>query len=228
MWGSVYWYILVLAESAIVIFFLGTGRWKTMLYIAIGFGFVLGFIYDNKTTIALFSTFPFSYVNKAFYTVFSWSNSFIMKGVPFMGIGYLFFEKSPEFSMKEINLKAAVAGLLLATGMNFFLFINGKAIHFLFIVQAVSIFIIGLACEIDISTTVSIRFRELSSCIYFVHTFIIYDIIDTYFGLEWVIVLRYFTAVLLSCLVYVMMKYIIKTRDIYLLRFMFNIRRETF
>lgn len=225
--GDVYWYILVLAESAIVIYFLGTVSRSELLYTVMGLGLALGLIYENRTTIALFSALPFSYVNKAFYIIFSWSNNFIMKGVPFMGIGYLCSKISPKFLKKDNSWKAAVAGLLLATGINIFLFITGRTISFMYVVQAVSIFIIGITREIGISEAASIRFRELSSCIYFIHTLIIYNVIDILFGVGWNSLLKYFTAVFLSCLVYFMLKYIIKKHDSVLLRFMFNIRRSS-
>ena len=140
-----------------------------------------------------------------------------------MGIGCLISEGSPKFLTCKKTGRIALICFFLATGINFFLFLIGKAVYFMFFVQAVSFFMISIAWETGISAKVSLYFREISSSIYFVHTFAIYYVINVFFGLYWNMVLRYCTAVLISCIVYLIVRCIIKKYNSSLLRFMFNI-----
>ena len=221
-----YWYILNLAESAIVIYFLEKNKRHKWLYLAIGIGLVLGFEYDNRFIIPLFNNQICIQMNKAFYTIFSWSNNFIMKGVPFMGIGYIIYEKRDAIVHFGKSLYIAICCFLLATGINFYFYISDSRVELFFIVQAVAFFIICITYEMSFSTAVSIRFRELSSCIYFMHTFFIYYVLDRLFGVYWNIALKYFSAVFLSCMTYFLIKAILKKHDIPLIRFMFNISSQ--
>ena len=223
---GVYWYILILAESAIIIYYLGRNKQRKWLYIAISIGLLLAFVYDNRSVIPLFNNQICLRVNNAVYTIFSWSNNFIMKGVPFMGIGYIVYEKRDAIVHFGKSLYIAICCFLLATGINFYFYISDSRVELFFIVQAVAFFIICITYEMSFSTAVSIRFRELSSCIYFMHTFFIYYVLDRLFGVYWNIALKYFSAVFLSCMTYFLIKAILKKHDIPLIRFMFNISSQ--
>ena len=108
--NGVTWYILSMLEAAFIIylvhkFFKDKAKIKIILFlIVIGFSFLL--CYDSFKNL-LIST-PYSYVNKLFYVLFSWSNNFIMKAVPFMGIGCIIY-----FLNLRIPLSLATVALAL-------------------------------------------------------------------------------------------------------------------
>ena len=215
---GVFWYILVMAESAIVIYFISMLKKKWVLLICIVMGLLLCLLYDSN----MIQNFFIDKMNSFFYSVFSWSNNFIMKGVPFMGIGFLLNgldERNPR-----TVCKVSLIVFLLVSIVSVALYILNYRIGYIYILQTVSIALFSIHFYIDVPAEKSIVIRELSSSIYFLHTFFLYYFIEIVFGKELFIPLKAFLAIALCIITYTIIKMILKKFDIKILKIMFNIK----
>ncbi|MCQ2514927.1 MAG: acyltransferase [Ruminococcus sp.] len=223
---GVTWYILVMAEAAAIIYLLDIFRKKKLFVFLIAIGFISCIINDcfgiymTETTVGCI-------IWKAIYTVFAGSNNFIMKGIPFMGVGYF-------LAVKPIRIKMYVLWIvfILASAINLFLFyaysltnilLFYKAwLYFIFNdIQAVVLFIIAINAEnIKINPNITKICRELSSSIYFLHTYIIYYLIDIFMPSIANGFLRVLLAIVGTVIVYV----ICKLLNIRLFKFALNIK----
>ena len=215
--NGVVWYILTMAEAAVVIFLIDRifkkqkSRNAVIIFLII-IGLSLGIVYDclnGYDSIGIIS-----FIKNAFYFVFSWSNNFIMKAVPYMGVGYLLY-----LSKSKIKIKAAVPSVLLFAliVINVALFFVARRtdsvvlqkidfIPIINIFQAVLFFLIGINIPFEIKPEHSIVFRELSSSIYFLHTYFIYFVMDPIFGFDSFLILKVIVALLGSSLIYLIVK----------------------
>lgn len=118
-----------MAEAAFVIFLVDRffRNSNCVILSLIVAGLLLGINYDclnGFTSIELLNS-----INNAFYIVFSWSNNFIIKAVPYMGIGYLLFVKKDKliynnwilycslFTLLFVNIYLYCAKVLLSEGI---------------------------------------------------------------------------------------------------------------
>lgn len=217
---GVFWYILVMAQAAIVIYLCARKRNDVLLVILIILGLILGLLYDNGDYI----TCPIiTRINNGFYFVFSWSNNFIMKGIPFMGIGYLISKTWHKKS--KITVLIATVLLAMASLCNVFLYKAGHSISGIYIIQSVSFFCISLNLTSRISAKASLIMREISSSIYFLHTFLLYHFIEVLWGKDLYILFKVVIAIALSISIYAIVKLILRRKDIKLLRILFNIKK---
>lgn len=218
------WYILAMIEAAAVIYLLDKYKKKRLLISLIIIGLILGMIYDSFFEVL--SGTPVGRINDIFYTVFSWSNNFIMKGIPFMGLGYLFAIKIPK-------IKLSISWLLFCTAsiLNIVLccleylqiseiFTQIQWYYILSNVQTVCFFLIAVKTQISIPSGICRTSRELSSAIYFLHPYMIYQIIEVIFGHSFNIDLKIVLAILASVVIYI----IVKKLNIKPLKYVLNIK----
>ncbi|MGN1051160.1 MAG: acyltransferase family protein, partial [Acutalibacteraceae bacterium] len=224
--SGVYWYLLAMFESACIIFLIDKYHLKKLLKVLIVIGILLGIAYDSFN--GLLSYTPYRIINNLFYQIFSWSNNFIMKGIPYMGIGYLLVTYKTK-----LKTPFYVTVFVLSTALNILLFFAYDITHIsffeqnslcnqFFFLQAISFFIISKNVKINISQKASLICRELSSSIYFLHSLIIYYVIDIIFGIDLNFFLKMLFAIVLSVAVYC----IVKVTKIKLLEFALNIKSK--
>ena len=218
--SGVYWYILIMIEAALIIYMIDKYKKHNLLKILIIAGLLLGILYD--TFFDILSNTPYRYINNLFYTVFSWSNNFIMKGVPFMGVGYLIH----IYNFKVRNLLLHIVfGLSSLLNIFFFcfkdtLFFGLKLWNVLCIVQAITFFMIAKQISFNATKKVTQTCRELSSVMYFVHCYFIYYVSNAIFGVDFNFWLKSLISISGSILVYVILKLI----PFKPLKYVFNIK----
>lgn len=222
--SNVYWYILAMAESAVAIYFIDKFKLKKVLILLIVVGLSLNVIYNSVPFLGEVSP-AFALINKLFYTVFSWSNNFIMCGIPFMGIGYLFAIKTPQIKVYACYIILFLATVLNMIDYNLFRltgieYFKSNKIGVFFIVQAIMFFLIALKTDLKIKYDVQIVLRELSSAIYFLHFITLYVVVYNFISIETFFVIKALILIAISSLVYV----IVKLTNIKLLKFGFNIK----
>lgn len=160
-----YWYLLVLSEAILFLYILYESKFANkksdlLLCSVIIIGMILGVLYDLKID------YP---INTIFYKVFSWSNNIVMKGIPFVGLGWIISKY--EYVEKKISTKTfqilCIGIFFLSTSLNILMFKKIENGVF-FPIQAVSIFLYSKSiCACKEINTKSIR--NISSCIYLLH-----------------------------------------------------------
>lgn len=194
---GVYWYLLALAESVFLSAILvRKNHEKTLLGIAI-LGLLWGFVYDANVI------FPdITVINKLIYVVFSWSNNFIMKGIPYVAIGY--FTKKYALQYK-VGIKKSVSIYVFSSIIMMILYMVGKYnLLILYPLQAFSLFLIALyKPHKHIETRVTKTCRNLSSSIYFLHTLFIYIVFNLILHSNIPMFLRFMIPIIISILIYI-------------------------
>ena len=199
---GVYWYLLVLAESALISGLCVHLKREHLLYAAALIGLMLGFIYDAGLSFLFFGK-----MNQLFYMLFSWSNNFIMKGLPYVALGTLFARYERHISCRISYVSSAYVLVSLASIL---LFLNCIKTNiqltrymFLYPAQAVLLFLIGICSDFrNANAKVGSTLREMSSTLYFLHTAMIYRIADAVWGVNAPILLKFSIAVSLSLAVF--------------------------
>ena len=219
--NGVVWYILAMCEAAAVIYFLHKISAQKCLCVLIFAGLLLLLGYDAFSEIL--SGTAYSYINKGFYVVFSWSNNFIMKAVPFMGIGYLISAKGLKSSFK---ISLLIFALISVFSVLVYLFDLKSIVNFdvniiLNIPLSILFFLMAVSINFNISAKKSIAMRELSSSIYFLHTYFIYNLMDRFFGVEFSSIIKVLVALGGSIIAYI----IVKKTNIRLFKFALNISK---
>lgn len=193
---GVYWYLLVLAESVFIVFILVRCNKEKLIY-AIGIiGLIGGILYDANVTVL-----GMGYINRIVYIVFSWSNNFLMRGIPYVAMGY-FFRKN--INCLYTNIWKLVCIYFISSACMIILYISAKYQLLCFYpIQAVSLFMLVYQPTYNnINRSLCRICREMSSAIYFLHTVFIYGIIDVVWGVDAFIPLKFCVAVFLSICVY--------------------------
>lgn len=169
--NGVYWYLLVLAESAVIVsLFLSRGREKLM-YILGTAGLVLGFFYDANIT-----ALGFGKLRSIFYTIFAWSNNFIMKGIPYMAIGCYLARNHSKWTLRVKTLAVGYIAVALANIILFGVLYQWVTMPhgymWLYPIQSVLLFLICICHDGQgIPGLLARESRPLSSAIYCVHCF---------------------------------------------------------
>ncbi len=199
---GVYWYLLILAESAL---FAGVcmKKQKEKLLYAVGImGLVLGYIYD-----AQFPGTIFEEMNHIFYFVFSWSNNFLMKGIPYIAFGVFAFHHLRNKPLKRGPLVCAYIMVGVISAAVFMYLSNHHAAFvnklFFYPILAVILFLFAIqpTCKTP-SPGLDRHFRGISSTMYFTHTIFIYQFLDKFWPITASMLFRFSVAVLLPVLVY--------------------------
>lgn len=181
---GVFWYLLVTAEVALIIGVLLKQKKEKMLYLLAAIGLVLDLIYYTRTSLPGLRS-----INQIFYTVFSWNNNFIMKGLPHMVLGLYFADHCEQWSLNVKHLIAAYAAVFLihvAIFVGLYPIVeNPSRYTLLYPVQAVLLFLIAVSVEhVAISEKITCECRPLSSAIYCLHCFVIYYVINPTIGMD--------------------------------------------
>lgn len=202
--SGVYWYILVMAEAAAVIGLLMHIKQEKLLYALAVIGLALRYCYDLSPALPLVPQ-----INRLFYIVFSWSNNFVMSGLPFMTVGLFFFRHMQKASLPRGALVALYAA---ASGAHIFLYFrSGTAggnlsTSILFPVQTICLFAFGLQTTSGIKTETALVAREISAVVYFMHTAFIYGVFDAAFGVDSSVAVKFFGSIALSVCTYVLVR----------------------
>lgn len=203
-----YWYLVALMLSIVIIYLIY--NYKYMLNIVIALGFVCLVVYSNFR--GVFSDLPIiKYGFKLIDFVYSWELNFIMYGIPFTGIGFLIAKNNINISVKS-SLILFISSTVLCvleynlfniTGLSFF---TENSISFMYIVQAVSFFMLGINFEPKISIEKSKSLRQCSSFIYYIHFILLCNWVDVILvkilgkaAFSWQWIFPKFTFVLLIC-----------------------------
>ncbi|MDO5392125.1 MAG: acyltransferase, partial [Eubacteriales bacterium] len=193
---GVYWYLLVLAETAIILSIFIKFKKLTWFYVIGALGLILGLLFDaNVTTLGL------GKLNSIVYTIFSWSNNVFMKGIPYVAIGLLFSKYYGKIKIKNWLLIAIY--FTVTIGMIFLYCIGMNRWLCFYLIQAVCLFMIAIQFTHErFRQSTVVMCRNLSTAIYFLHTIFIYGVIDPALGIDSPVLLKFCCAVLGSCIIY--------------------------
>lgn len=201
---GVYWYILVMAEAAVVIGVLIRWHKEKLIYVIAVLGLVFRYLYDANVSMP-----GIRQLNHLFYVIFSWSNNVVMMGIPFMAIG-LFMARNIEKCQMKQSVLATV--YVLSSGCHillFFIKFHSIPTNILYPVQAVTLFLICVNAK---STAVSPKMahvlRDCSAVIYFMHTVFIYAVFDFFFTVNAPIAMKFMGSIGLSLLTYALVRYL--------------------
>ena len=196
---GVYWYLLVLFESVIIVAFFVKHNMDKALYIISICGVAIGILYDANVNVLWMRV-----IHRVIYFIFSWSNNLFMKGIPYVTIGYLFYKNKEKYSLKKID--KIIIGYAVSSIAMIIIYVLGKKEWLcVYPLQAVFLFMGTISIGNDSSFNESITriCRNLSSSIYYLHTIFIYGVIDVICGTDSMILLKFGIAVILSIIVYV-------------------------
>lgn len=188
---GVYWFLLVLAEAILLCGILLIHKKERLLYGMAAVGLLLQTVYR-----ANISVFGLGYVNTLFEYVFSWDNNVVMTGLPFVTIGILFARNETRLSIASGKL-LAVYGVLGAASMSIFALSYRYRPDLLYLLspgnlQAILLFLIALQPgKRPYSGKLCSSCRDLSTCLYYLHTIFIYQVADLTVGLHAPVLLRY-------------------------------------
>lgn len=199
---GVFWYLLVTAEAALIIGFMLKKKKTKLLYVLAGVGLLLDMIYYTRTSLPGFQT-----INQIFYTIFSWNNNFIMKGLPHMVIGVYFADHCENWNFKANRLLIAYVAVFLVHVVTFVALFpvvdNPGRYTLLYPIQAVLLFLLAVSAnQITLPEKLVRECRPLSSAIYCLHCFAIYYVINPTIGINANTFLRTAIAVVLPVAVY--------------------------
>ena len=194
---GVYWYLLILIESvALLAVFIKFKKEKLFYYIAIA-GMLLSFAYDMN-----FTLYGLDKINSIFYTLFSWSNNVIMKGIPYVAIGFFISVNKNVFSKAKFK-PILLLYLLVNITMICIYGENENLLYAFYPLQAVCLFLIAfLKQDIAINTKVNKVCRNMSMVLYYVHTIILYWIIDPLLGKDVAILLKFIIVFIMTYSLY--------------------------
>ncbi len=204
---GVFWYLLVLAEAALLAGFLLVFKKKILLYAFAVLGLIYGYIYTIGFDYSIFEK-----INSLIYLTFSWKNNVLLVGLPFFAIGCIF--ASMQEHKLNINIKSLLAAYIAVTAINIVVFavayenINMyEKYFFLYIIQSVLLFVIGVNAKCSLRLEMCSELRNISSAIYCTHTFFIYHLIDKYWTLNSPVLFRFFFSFALCLILYYIIKF---------------------
>lgn len=203
---DVYWYLLVLAEAALVTGLLLYWKKEKWLYFLAGTGLLVGFAFNANIKMQ-----PFGLMNDVLFLLFSWNNNIVMEGLPYMAIGVWFAHHERNIKISErypivgyIAVSAASVSLFWINqiyGINWVRFVHLTAI------QATLLFLIALypSKYAGAGKWIS-NCRDLSSCIYFVHNIAIQYIANVFWPIDSPTLFRFLIGVVPGVLVWLVVR----------------------
>lgn len=197
-----YWYLLALAETSLIAGILIKCKKEVLLYIIAFLGLISGFIYDADISVSFLGK-----CNDIIYFVFSWSNNFIMKGLPYFAFGVLIARNPCKFEINKIWLIISYC-LIGVISIILFVMIYQHDVQltrymFLYPLQACLLFLIGINVKPAVPRKETcITLRDMSSTIYFLQAIIIYRFIDVVWSASAAIPFKFAVTVSLSLLIY--------------------------
>ena len=198
---GVYWYILILAESCLIAGCCIRYHKERLLYTISALGLLFCFFYESQLSVM-----GLNQVNALFYVIFSWSNNVFMKGLPFVALGVYFSQNISKikFSLSKLISAYSLIGLF---SILFFVYCSRHDFAnlnylFLYPIQAALLFLIALQNPVAPSSAICRFSRESSAAIYFLHTIILYRIVNPIWTVFAPIPLKFITALLGSLIIY--------------------------
>ncbi len=202
---SVFWYLLVMAESALICGYLLFKNRENVLYVVSAIGLILGFLYSADVDWILINKF-----NDLIYTVFSSSGNVIMTGLPYFSVGCAFASAGEKF---KANTALLWTLYILVSAVNVVAFATiydsislYEKYFYLYSVQAILLFMIGISSNVNLKDSVCVEFRNISSAVYCLHSFVIYHIVDRFWTLESPVPFRFVVPLAISVTVYFVVK----------------------
>lgn len=197
---GVYWYLLVMAEAVVILVVCIRFNKMTLYYFIGVLGLIWGLFYDANVMIL-----GFDRLNSIIYALFSWSNNFLMKGIPYIALGYFISKHYREIKNNTWFLMLLYG---VTSSLMVFLYCEGQERWLIFYpVQAVILFLLVIQpLKYNISEKVAMNCRDISTSVYFLHTVFIYGVVDTVFGVNCAIFLKFGIAVVGSVSVYLITK----------------------
>lgn len=192
---GVYWYVLVLAEAGLVCGVLLTKKKEKLLYGLAVAGLVLRMIYSYDI-----SVFGLETLNRLFYIVFSWSNNVVMFGVPFMTVGMVFARYEGRFLLpqKKLILAYGLTGIAAVGFFTYAYYANSGLLRYLTVggLQGTLLFLIAMhPLKRSVSPALCKNCRDISTCVYYLHTVFIYNVANRFWPVDSPIPLRYAVAI---------------------------------
>lgn len=168
-----FWYLLALAETALIAGYLLIRRKEKILYALAALGICLNILYMVNPSGTVFTLY-----HQAVYSLFSWNNNFIMTGIPFFSLGVFLAQNQqkiriPSHYVGTLYCLVSIVGLICyCVLVNHS--IDPERFLFLFIIQAVLLFLAGINMHrVQITPYWSELFRSCSSSIYCLHSLVI-------------------------------------------------------
>ena len=155
---GIYWYLLALFESAIIIYYCHLKNKEWILFLFSIILFLLGVIYNS----------PYNNNNALFrliHIIFGSSRNFLNEGLFYMCIGYLLAKESYSIKRNHLFYIVSLTLAFIARTLEWRIGIYGFFIASI----AVILFIWGKNTDININYKISITFRKLSTAIYLLH-----------------------------------------------------------
>lgn len=164
-----YWYLLVLAEGAMVLALIINRKW--LGWVLCVCGLILNTLYCMNLEGAVGSM-----IHRVFYTVFSWENNVIMSGFPMLFIGALFSQNERTAgSLKLLAVALMYIGVIVAA---FLLYPSDNALYGLPFGQTEAVLLFAFCIMLSrfstgLSRDMCVFFRNISSVIFLTHTVIL-------------------------------------------------------
>lgn len=203
---SVFWYLLVTAEAALVVSVLLTKKKERLLYIMAGVGLILDLCYLSDINLPVLRG-----VNQLIYTIFSWNNNVLTKGLPFMAMGVYFADHCDKWVVKTKHLIIAYCAVFLANVVIFagmYPIVDSPTRYMLlYPIQAVLLFLLAVSVDrVKIPEKIVRECRPISSAIYCLHCYFIYYVLNPTIGINANTFLRTVAATCLSVGLYWIVK----------------------
>ena len=164
--NSVYWYLLVLGESVLIIAVLFTYKKHTIFYwIVIPF-ILLGVVYEyQKNVIGILGP-----INKIIYYIFGSNDNVIMRGLPYCSLGFIISRNKEKCSFKSPKIFWLAYGGECIISMVLYYMVCPYDVGIMAPFQAVTLLLISLQYRDRVmNLIVEEKLRNISSVIYLVH-----------------------------------------------------------
>lgn len=169
------WYILALILSVCFIYLCFRYNKEKIIVIGIITGFILNFLYYNGVAIGGETSFLFSAVNRIIRIIYSGDTNFLLTGIPFTGLGYLFAKSKIMISFKSSTILFLLFSV--TRTLEYICFVKyDKSISVSFIFQAICFFF--MAMQFPISIKRSRILRGASTVTYLIHDIILYEMLN--------------------------------------------------
>ncbi len=166
--NGVYWYLLILVESVIIIAFLVSKKKENiLLWIAFPL-LILGIIYEYQINVP---GGELNLINKIFYYLFGSNDNVIMKGLPYCGLGFVISKRKEMLYCKSPLFLWILYFAECMVGMVIYYSLCPYDVGVMVPFQAITMLVIAIQYREEIvDVKYDKRLRNLSSVLYLSHT----------------------------------------------------------
>ena len=168
------WYLLSLLLSVLFLYFLYKTNKIKLIILMVAICFCLNFFYINYQSIG-FTIKPIELFNNTITIVFSNENNFLLMGIPFTGLGFLFAHYNARIRI-NFSVVLFILASLTTTIEYIVLVCVGKTITIGYAFQAVFFFFFAISISRGINR--SKELRQASTVTYLFHWLLLYEIIN--------------------------------------------------